>query len=143
MIDLDRYVLQPCMAMWGRPVTYYSSTEPLLVPLAAFDDKYREETLQSMASLVVGARPMLDLVPPDYPVDSYRPRASCSLSSVTSTPFPTRRNPAGMATSSCSCVSRPTRKPSGSHDAACDRHPARDSSCAEGAAHAHRRRGRG
>ncbi len=61
MIDLDRYVLQPCMATWGRPVTYYSSTDPPLVLLAVFDDKYREETLQSMIGVVVGARPMLGL----------------------------------------------------------------------------------
>ena len=61
MIDLDRYVLQPCMATCGRPVTYYSSTDPPLVLLAVFDDKYREETLQGMAGVVVGARPMLGL----------------------------------------------------------------------------------
>jgi hypothetical protein len=61
VIDLDRFVLQPCMATRGRPVTYYSSTDPPLVLLAVFDDKYREETLQSMAGVVVGVRPMLGL----------------------------------------------------------------------------------
>lgn len=49
------------MATWGRPVTYYSSTDPPLMLLAVFDDKYREETLQSMVGVVVGARPILGL----------------------------------------------------------------------------------
>jgi hypothetical protein len=61
VIDLDRYVLRPCMTAWGRPVTYYNSTDPPLELLAAFDDKYREETPQGMAGLAVGARPMLGL----------------------------------------------------------------------------------
>jgi hypothetical protein len=61
VIDLDRYVLQPCMASWGRPVTYYNSTDPPLVLLTVFDDKYREETLQSMIGAGVGVRPMLGL----------------------------------------------------------------------------------
>jgi hypothetical protein len=61
MIDLDRCVLQPCMTTWGRRVTYYNSTDPPLVLMAVFDDKYREETLQSMFGAVVGARPMLGL----------------------------------------------------------------------------------
>jgi hypothetical protein len=49
------------MATWGQPTIYYSSTDPPLVLLAVFDDKYCEETLQSMADVVVGARPMLGL----------------------------------------------------------------------------------
>jgi hypothetical protein len=61
VIDLDCYDLQPCMRAWGRPVTYYSSTEPPLELLAVFDDKYCEETLQSMVGAVVAARPMLGL----------------------------------------------------------------------------------
>ena len=61
MIDLDRYVVQPCMAARGRPITYYSSTDPPLELLAVIDDKYREETLQSMVGVVVGERPMLGL----------------------------------------------------------------------------------
>ena len=33
MIDLNRCVLKPCMATWGRPVTYYSSTDPPLAQM--------------------------------------------------------------------------------------------------------------
>jgi hypothetical protein len=55
VIDLDRYVLQPCMATGGRPVTYYDSKDPPFDLLAVFDDKYREETLPSMAAVVDGA----------------------------------------------------------------------------------------
>ena len=48
------------MATWGRPVTYYySSTDPPLVLFTVFDHKYREETQQRMAVVVIGARPML------------------------------------------------------------------------------------
>ena len=54
------YVESACVATWGRPVTYYySSTDPPLVLFTVFDHKYREETQQRMAVMVIGARPML------------------------------------------------------------------------------------
>ena len=67
VIDLDRHVLQPCMAAWGQLVTYYSSTDPPFVLLAVFDDKYREETLQGMTDVVVSTRPMLGLRAASFP----------------------------------------------------------------------------
>lgn len=66
-LDLDRYVLQPCMAVWGSPVTFHGPTDPPLIVRAVFDDRYREAKFDDLVGEVVSQRPMLGLRAASFP----------------------------------------------------------------------------
>lgn len=66
-LDLDRYVLQPCMAVWGSTVTFHGLTDPPLILRAVFDDRYREAKFDDLVGEIVSHRPMLGLRAAGFP----------------------------------------------------------------------------
>lgn len=97
-LDLDRYVLQPCMAVWGYPVTFHGPTDPPLVVRAVFDDRYRESKFDDLVGEVVSQRPMLNLRAAAFRLGLARRRVICSPSPAASTSSPTHPRPTATAT---------------------------------------------